>query len=310
MNKKMSLINRIGNKIIRNTNWYQRDFWKGVTKFWNLNRFDLDIVNLGSGAGVHAFNYTNCNVIGANLALAPQSLVHDYAILRNYFSFLKEGGVVVITVCPFSCLISQYGKEHNFRYYTILHPATITGFDDSERTRALMIKNNPFKAMSVYCIKKTLTEYLKILKNKFFTRTSQPDLQQSANAIINGWKRQFGIHDFKGPLSEKHKKEQLQRKQTLIEMIDFCKERSLKPVIVIPPMHPTLSSQFPPEFIKNYIQDFMEGVKVPIYDYMYSEEFASDQYYASALFLNDKGSKFFTKKLIDRLMEDNKFKMY
>ena len=301
----MSLINRIWNKIIRSTNWYQQDYWKGVTKFWNYRQFCLDIVNLGSGVGLYAFNYANCNLKGANWALAPQSLVHDYNILRNYFSFLKEGGIVVITVCPFSCLISRYGKEHNFRYYTILHPATIIDFDDLERTRALMIKNNPFKAMPVYCIKRTVKEYWKMLKNKFFPRTSQSDLKQSANAMINGWKHQFRIYDFKEPLSEKHKQEQQQRKQTLMEMIDFCKERSLRPVIVIPPMHPTLSSQFPLEFIKNYIEDFVDGVKVPIYNYMYSDEFSSDKYYASALFLNEKGAKHFTAKFVNQLEKDN-----
>lgn len=301
----MSLINRIGNKIIRSTNWYKQDYWKGVTKFWNLNRFDLDIVNLGSWPAVHAFNYSNSILSGSNLALGPQSLVHDYSILKNYFSYIKENGFIVITLVPFSCLISQYGKEHNFRYYTILHPATITDFDDSERTRALVIKANPFKTMPVYCIRRTIKEYLKILRSKFFIRTSQSDLKQSADAMINVWKHQFGIYDFREPLSEKHKQEQRQRKQTLMEMIDFCKERSLRPVIVIPPMHPTLSSQFPSEFIKNYIEDFVDGVKAPIYNYMNSDEFSSDEYYASALFLNDKGAKHFTTKFINQLKEDN-----
>lgn len=299
MGKTKNLLTKVGNKVVRHTKWYQQDYWKGVTKFWCFREFGLDVVNLGSGAGVHAFNYDGLLIKGQNWALGPQSLLHDYSILRNYFSYIKEGGFVLVTICPFTCLVSHYGKEHNFRYYTILHPATIANFDDGERTRALTIKANPFGTMPGYCIRQTLLEVPRKIKS--IVVPHQKALDKSAKTMMDGWKRQFSINDLSAPLTEKHKKEQLLRRQTLIDIVEFCRERSLRPVLVIPPMHPALSSMFPPEFRKNYIEEFIKGIDVPVYDYMYDDEIASSRYFLTALFLNKKGAKLFTQRLLKNI---------
>lgn len=289
-------ITNIINSIIRHTDWYNNIFWTGATKFWNQTQFGLDIVNLGSGAGVYAFNYDELSIKGSNWALGPQSLIHDLNILRNYFSYLKEGGFVIIVVCPFSCLESHYDKNHNLKYYTFLHPATILNFNEEERTRALLIKNNPFKQMPVYCIKQTLWE----IKTKIATtiRPQKNDLQKTAIDMMNCWKSQFGLDDLSAPISEKHLGELQGRKKTLIEIIDFCKERALKPVIVIPPMYHTLTSMFPGEFKMNYIDVFLRGIDIPVYDYMKDVEMDNEEYYQTALFLNKKGAKKFTIRVL------------
>lgn len=281
------------NRIISQTDWYNNQFWGGATKFWHANQFGLDVVNLGSGAGVRAFDYNGLPIKACNWALGPQSLVHDFNILRNYFSYIKDGGYVIIVVCPFSCLESHYDKSHNFKYYTFLHPATIINFDDNERTLALTIKNNPFRQMPVYCIKQTLRE----IKTKYIVslRRTEKDLQKTAIDMMNCWKRQFGIDDLSTPITEKHLGELQGRKKTLIDIIDFCKERLLKPVVVIPPMYHTLGSMFPDEFKKNYIDLFLQGVDAPIYDYMNNLDMDKEEYYQTALFLNEKGAKVFTR---------------
>lgn len=288
----MNFFYRIGNKIVRNTLWYNDEYWQGVTKFWNMQQFGLDVVNLGSGAGLHAFDYEGCDIKASNWALSPQSLVHDYNILRNYFSYLREGAVVIITVCPFSCLYSQYGKKHNFKYYTFLHPATIIDFDNQERTKALLFKENPFKQKPMFCIKKTIVEVLGIIKNLFVKRNV--NLQKSSNDIIIGWKRQFRINNLDAPMSNIHKEQFESRRKTLKAIVDFCKERDLKPAIVIPPMYHTLWQQLPNEFISNYLEHFIESVDAPIYNYMESIDFDKEEYFKSALFLNKLGAKLFT----------------
>lgn len=300
----MNKVFRLINKVVRHTDWYNNDYWNGVTKFWYNVRFNMDIVNLGSGAAVHAFSYEHLDCKGSNWAIAPQSLVHDFNILKNYFSYIREGGVVIITICPFSCLKSEYGKEHNFKYYTILHPATIINFDDKERTKALLVKNNPFKQMPAHCLKCTAKEVAKKAKRKIFTKTENASLKTTADSMFNGWMKQFGISDINAKLSQQHLEEQKSRRQTLDEMISFCKERSLNPVVVIPPMHHSLTSQFTTTFIDNYINRFLGGVDAPIYNYMCSDDFMYDEDFSSALFLSHKGAKKYTKILIDRLIKD------
>ncbi len=297
MGKIIDVFFQCANKVISHANWYNDSFWGGATKFWGSIPFGLEVVNLGSGAGVHAFSYTNTPVKGENWALGPQSLVHDYNILKNYFSYLKEGGAVIITICPFSSLVSNYNKEHNFKYYTFLHPATIVNFEECERQKALKFKLNPIKENPSYCIKMTVKEAIHkvIIKIKPQQKGS---MVESAKKIMQGWQNQFDIQDLSDYPSDQHLAEIASRRQLLIEMVAFCKERQLKPYIVIPVHHVSLSSLFSETFKYNYIKALTEDVGAPVLDYMNDEIGVHDGCFSTALFLNKEGAKLFTRKVI------------
>lgn len=294
------ILDKFVNKILLKTDWYNDGFWKGTTKFWRITSCDYDVINLGSNSGKHAFCYDNLPVKGMNWAIGPQSLVHDFNILKNYFSYLKEGGVVLIPLSPFSCLHSSYSKDSNFKYYPILHPATIIDFDDSERTKAYKIKANPFKEMPGICLKNTFKEI--ILKSfRLIKRSSCISYDKNAGMWINLWKNQFGLMDLDSPLCEKHLKERSNRAETLRDMVLFCQERDLKPYIVLTPIHPTLRSYLSQSFMKNYIYDFISEAtddNTILLDYMSDSLFTKDEYYLNAFFLNDTGAKVFTNKVI------------
>ena len=70
------------------TDWYREGFWKGTTKFWNIPSCDYEVINLGSNSGKYAFCYDGLPVKGMNWAIGPQSLVHDFNILKNSVSTL------------------------------------------------------------------------------------------------------------------------------------------------------------------------------------------------------------------------------
>ena len=303
MKKIKSFISRVANKIFMNSDWYCEGFWKGTTKFWNIQSCDYDIINLGSNSGKYSFCYDNLPVKGMNWAVGPQSLMHDFNILKNYFSHLKEGGIVLIPLCPFSCLQSPYKKESNFKYYPILHPATIIDFDDSERTRAYKIKSNPLKEMPIYCIKNTLKELVKkIYKN--LRSIPKINYQEDADMWINLWKEQFGIMDLDASMKEKHLMERSKRAKTLRKMISFCNERNLKAYVVLPPIHPALLSRFSQSFIKHYIYDFIhEAVddKNKLIDHLGNVSFHKDEYFQNAYFMNGKGASKFTELILKDL---------
>lgn len=306
MNPK-SLIYKVGNKVIRHTDWYNNQVWGGATKFWYGSQFGLDIVNLGSGAGVHAFCYDGLPVKGANWALGPQSLVHDFNILKNYFSYIREGGAVVITVCPFSGLFSKYGKSHNFKYYSFLHPATILNFEEEERQSALRLKLNPLKEMPIDSVTKTLKEGIRVAKRSVIA-LGTTDIEDSARKTMEGWKKQFGIENLSDPLTEQHQKEISSRSETLQSMVAFCKERNLHPYIVIPVMHRSLSSMFPKEFKAMYMDSLTAHSGAPVLDYMDDEMNSEKEYFSTALFLSTSGAKIFTQKVINDInnMEKNR----
>lgn len=295
-----SLFYRALNKFTHKSQWYDQ-FWGGVTKFWYINTFNLDVVNLGSNSGKYAFDYSEQPVKGMNWAVGPQSLFHDFNILKNYFSYLKENGTVIIPLCPFSCLQSPYTKASNLKYYTFLHPATIIDFQEEERVKALTIKNNPAKAMPAFCIKKEVRELIHKLTPK---KQQSVSFKQNAVWFVNMWKKQFGISDLNSPLSAKHAAEQEQKALLLSEMIEFCLERNLRPILVIPPVHSELYQLFSPEFKQNYIYSFIKksnGRNIPFLDYMNDERFQNDKFFSNSFFMNQLGAKQFTGTILKDL---------
>ena len=295
-----NIIERICNKIVRHTKWYDQ-YWNGVQKFWYLNHFNLDVVNLGSNSGKYAFCYDGLNVAGMNWAVGPQSLVHDFNILKNYYSYLGTGAVVLISLCPFSSLVSHYTKNSNLKYYTFLHPATILDFEEKERLKALKIKQSPIREMPLYCVKSTIKELARVFIHRPVRRC---DMEKSAVMFVEAWKKQFDIKDLNAPLSEQHSNDQENRIQVLKEMIGFCLEMDLKPVLVIPPMHPSLRKKLTAQCRENYIYSFIRKANeqnVLFLNYMDDERFDKDEYYRNAFMMSEKGAKLFTGIILETL---------
>ena len=283
-----------------------------------MNRFNLDVVNLGSNSGKYAFDYDGLYITGMNWAVGPQSLVHDFNILKNYFSYLGSGASVIITLCPFSSLISQYNKNSNLKYYTFLHPATILDFDEDERMKALKIKESPIREMPWLCIKRTLKEGIKHVIHR---PVSKCDMEKNAAIFIDSWKRQFGIADLDASLSEQHGKDQENRCRVLKDMIEFCLERNLKPALVIPPVHPSLGKKLTEKCRENYIYSFVKKaltekcrenyiysfvkkankLNIPFLNYMDDERFNDDKYFRNSFFLSEEGAKMFTSIVLKDL---------
>lgn len=288
------------NRFIKRTVWYD-NLWGGALKIINLKTFGLQVVNTGSGSGVHNFCYDDLPIKGFNFALGPQSLVHDFNIIKNYFSYFEKGCTILIPICPFSGMVVKYNKAHNFKYYPMLHPATIDHFEESERTLAYKTLKDPLGTLSLTCIKGILrADVVPKLKN-FIHRTNKPSIKKTADDMMRGWMKQFSIRNLNDPISEAHKQDLQYRKKTLGEMLDFCIERGFRPVVVIPPMHPLLSVKFPKTFESQYIVPMIEEAElrgVLSIDYMRDNRFFNDSLYETALFLNKKGAKTFTKQVL------------
>lgn len=296
---KDRIINKI-NGFLYQTQWY-KDFWGDATKFWYINEFNIDVVNLGSNSGKYAFCYDNLPVYGRNWALGPQSLQHDFNILKNYFSFIKENGYVIITLCPFSCLVSKYSSSHNLKYYTFLHPAMVINFSEEERERALRYKNCLLLKKPLFCVKQALKSCIYQNKNKI---SKVCNYDQHASQFIAMWKNQFGLENLDSDLSENHLYEQKQRAVLLNDMITFCLERNLVPILVVPPMHNSLVKRLPVKFRENYIYNFVNmGNKqnVRFLDYIDAQNFNKDEYFINSFLMSEKGARVFTKDILHKL---------
>ena len=297
--KILGKILRKVNRIIENTTWYN-NYWGGVCKFWRFEKKYVKAINLGSNSAKHAFVYACTGVPALNMALGPQSLAHDYSILKNYFSYLEEGGAVFIPVCPFSCMKVSYSKQHNLKYYTILHPATIENFCESERVKALSVQHNPIRTIPQVCLINTLKSIVRCILPK---KRVVVNYAEHADEMISMWKGQFKIDDLSAPLSLEHLAHFKERAELLKEMIVFCKERNLKPYVVLPPSHKELVDRMGEKFMKSYVYDFIKeaGAEDITLDYFADPAFHKDELFANSFYMSKKGAELFTKSLLARI---------
>jgi hypothetical protein len=308
IHKAVSMINLV----VYHTGWYQAKF-KDCKKFWKRFHFNIDAVNLGSNSALYSFDYEGLKIVGYNWAIGPQSLPQDFSILKTYHSYLKRGAVVIIVLCPFSSCNKVYKDEELEKYYTILHPGVIKNFSLTNQIRIYNIKDNPLRyamkqslkaliIMPVYLMK-TVYHLFCLQLNRISPRNVKM-MEKDSHARMDWWKKQFEIKDleteFPFHLCEGRKK----RIEVLTEMIDFCIERELKPVIVIPPMTKYLSSKMSATFRETYIYSFIREANVkniPFLDYMDDERFNDASLYFNSFFLNLRGRKIFTKQVLKDL---------
>lgn len=286
------------NAIIRRGYWYNNILFSDCAKFWKHNTFNLDIVNTGSNSGKFAFNYDCLPVKAANWAMGPQTFIADFEILRNYSSYLKpDGAIVLIPLCPFSCLggSSLYMPD---KYYSILN---ISSIPHGNYKKAIEVKNkqrNPLMHYPLMAIPGDI-KHLFVKSNKEYMDESK--MKDNADNIMKSWMFEFSIIDFKDELILKNKDAYDDSVKALSDMIDFCIERSLRPVIVLPPVTRFLAEKFTPDMLNLFVYNFIEKANkqsVTFLDYWNAPEFSDLKLYRSAFYLNNNGAKIFTERVL------------
>lgn len=290
------------NKRVKQTNWYKAFLSpKGAypDNHWyreNLIR-NYDIAVIGSSGAKYAFDFEDSGVKGWNWAEQPQSMVYGYKILKNYFSILRKDGVVIITILPFSGLNVKYPISAYDKYYLTLDAALIDNYNPLKRELKYPLLYAPLQSLKRLLKDVTVSENV----DSDVKEMNDEDLKKDAEAWIDSWKKQFGIRDLGEQLTDANRIGQEVRVQLLSEIIEFCLERELKPVIVLPPVHDSLSTKFSDTFRENYIYQFIQKANVqniPFYNYLDDEKFRDRSYYANSFFLNGRGRKLFTEQIL------------
>lgn len=289
-------------KLVRNSDWYQREMFLDCQKFWDRFPFGLDVVNLGSTSAKYAFNYSGIDKKCANWAMEPQTLYADWLILQNYSSYLKPGSIVFIPICPFSSLSSpRYLTKGADRYYTILAAESIWPYSLEKFYRINEIKNQPKRYYPVRALKNDL-KYAILGKRSYGIGIPTDAFKEHANNMIESWKREFSILNFDAPL-RLHNVDMYNAAVSLLkEMISYCIERQLRPIIVIPPATKHLTDKLPISIREKYMYAFIKKANeanIPVLDYFEDERFQSDDFFYNSFCLNEEGAKIFTKQIIE-----------
>ena len=304
-----------GCKILKKTQWYRNmlvdpdhEIYPDNTWYRTHDERNFDIVNLGSSGGKWAFDYSDLDLKAMNWAQQPQTLLEDYNLLRHYHSILRKGGYVIITIMPFTGLNKETGLLDAFKYVNLDcqgEPIQPHMYNEACRYAKypILFKKKAIKALIRFLLGKESNAdkyaYTKVEHNPM----SHRQLDEDAKRWIDGWKRQFSIEDFDAPLTPQNQEGRKFRINLMRELIDFCLERGYKPVYVIPPVTSHLSCYYTQQFESTYVYGFLKEVnrEIPLLDYSKDETFKDDDLYFNSFFLNSKGRKMFTLRVIQDL---------
>lgn len=286
---------------------FEKNFISGRGYRDDLTR-NLDIVNLGSNPAKYGLFYEN--VRGQNWATGSQGLEMDFEILRYFHSYLKDGGIVLIPIMPFTA-ISQYIKTKS-GYWNDSYYIKFAKVLDSSQTRQMPNGSKLLRKVKYPLIfDPLLIRYLfaDIPADNSLEITEQTmsavELEHDADRWIDNWKKEFDAAVSKDFLLDgKYLPYREESVSILRQIVEYCNERNLKPVLLTIPMSKYLAKKFSADFRQKLIYDFVEELNVDgvmFLDYMFDSRFADPSLYNGTFFLNLKGRKLFSSQLMKDL---------
>jgi len=283
----------------KRTNHY-RSSLEAIQKFIDGVPFELEIVNTGSSYASYAYDYSNTELKGFNFALQPQSLSYDFKILKHYVSHLKKGCVVQIVLADFIfCFLDYADDRRNYRYYHFLNSCDILNYST---LKSFIIKQIPLFQGKIH-LRSLIRD---IPSSNIFAQDcnylSEVSVVAEASARINGWVKEFGLKNTSD--TELPEELLLMFKSTtnlVDQIIRYCIDNGLKPLLVIPPTSAVLNNLLSKEFIKKVLYDNIEksnNQNIPVLDYLYDERFQDYSLYVNSDMLNRTGREKFIKVVI------------
>ena len=307
-----------GCEILKQTYWYKNMFVGADHETYPDNIWyrkhderNFDLVNLGSSGGKWAFDYSAEDIKAMNWAQQPQTLLEDYNLLRNFHSILRTGGVVIITIMPFTSLNKSTNLMDALKYLKIGAQEPIEPYLYAKACRyakyPILFKKSAIKALIKYILHCESSSGKDTKDMLMDNPMNIEQLETDALRWVNGWKLQFKINGFEDALTEDNKRGREFRKNLMQQLIDFCVERNYQPVYVIPPVTKHLAKYYTKTFCETYIYGFLKEVDrdIPLLDYSKNDEFCKDDMYFNSFFLNHRGRKMFTHRVIEDLRSLN-----
>ena len=297
------------NEVYRHTNHYKNKylfknkFVSGLGYREDLSR-NYDIVNLGSNPAYYGFFYDN--VRGQNWSTGSQGLDMDFEILKNYHSYIKRNGFVLIPIMPFTAT-SQYLKQKK-QYWGDEYYSKFVRVLDLSQVRKLPNNRILTKAVRYPLIfNPKLVKYIVIddpIDNKLQVSEqtmNKLELERDADRMMKMWLEEFDAQSLTDFLGNKYDQYVKEGQEILDEIIDFCKEREYIPVLITVPMSSELSKRFSEEFHQEMIIDFVDGLTnkdVKFLDYFIDETFQDDDLFNGSMCFNLRGRKRFTNQVV------------
>jgi hypothetical protein len=264
----------------------------GADRFIKDVPTNLEIVNIGSGPGLYAISYEKCWKKGFNFSTAPQSYKYGFRILRRFKDNLCENCIIIIIImCPlsFGNNTEHQKKGYSDKFYGILDREDIDGYSP---LRAFYLRHPLWK--KIYFKIKAHLNHSNFMEGK--------NWEAGIPSVVSCWKEEFNLENLTDATqADAHRESFKEKSKILSDGIQFCKEQSWRPIMVIPPVPDNIRRYISRDFIDRFVYDNLTEVgnvhkDVRLLDYYSDERFTNDLY-SSDVFMNKKGNEKFSKIL-------------
>lgn len=271
-----------------------------VSKFSTLGIYvsDIQIGNLGSSHGAYDFNYDSLTERGYqcfNFANTSQSYNYDFAVLKEFGSYMTKDSILFIPVSYFSFnneVVNDTEREAmSLRYYHCLSPENIPDYDIY-----IDIVTHKFPILSAG------EDILKLFPNLKLSLIAYAADGVDEETFINRAQERYSRH-----FDNKEEYFMPERIEELYEIIDYCKEHEITPILITTPFskyyRDLVSEDFLTEF-ESVVNKVVSDTAVSYYDYSYDDRFRGNlAYFMDADHLNDEGAAYFMEILMEEVDE-------
>lgn len=262
---------------------------------------NIQICNIGSSHGEYAFSYDDLSKNQGyecfNFAMSSQTYNYDYAILSMYRKHFSDPCLMFIPVSYFSFnneVVDE--KEEQFlaaKYYTFLSPRYIPSYDPY-----IDLVTHRLPVLSAG------EDFIKILPHlslKAYAKETQKEAQFREKARNRYHRHMDNKEEYFLP----------ERIGNLYDILAFCKDNNITPVLITTPYTGLYSDLFSDEFKEEFrrtVNAISEKTGVPYYDYSEDERFSNTlDYFSDADHLNTDGSAYFMKIIEKEIPEFREF---
>lgn len=299
------------NRLVKHTNWWNNNFVY-TSQFYNGWSYrqtpvrNLQIANVGSNPARFAFHYDD--VLGENWSTGTQGLDMDLQILRHQHSMLRKGAYVLLPIVAFSSVSGYLDKNPKSKRYLAKYTKAL----DYLQIKQLPYFEGVYRYLKypllynwkilLYIIRDVPSDTrLKIVENPM----QKNEMLKDAKKWMKCWTDEFNIKDLHAPLYPELQDGRKRSVEMMCEMVSFLLERGYRPILISTPMSQALTEHFTQDIKETFIYSFVRSVQeqydIPYLDYTNDKEMENHDLYFNALFMNLKGRKLFTKRVLTDL---------
>lgn len=280
-----------------------------VTKFDTLKAVYevVNIGNLGSSHGAYNFDYSPLTQMGYscfNFANASQSFNYDYAVLKEYGHYLTPGSILFIPVSYFSfnneVINEAEAQAMSLRYYHCLSVENIPDYDIY-----IDIITNRLPILSAG---EDILKLLPDLKLSMITLAAEDENKQEINIeeFAQRARERYSRH-----FDNKEEYFMPERIEDLRNIISYCKEHEITPILITTPFSNYYQDLVSEEFLREFhdtIDTIISDTNVSYYDYSCDPRFYDNlQYFSDCDHLNAQGASYFMELLMEEVPELQSF---